>query len=809
MKNIYKTLKLMCLCAAVIFALSCFDVSAAENILSIPYKADGSAEFEIVNPVSRVEIGDSAYVKINAENLPNDLYAYELWLRFDTDFLTYKSIKNATSDVLKAEKCESGLLKVGFSGTGSESPEFKNTLASVEFTAKRSGTVSVKLESAAVLSGEMAYSEYKNIDKTAEISIAPKKTSGSFGGGGGSAGSGGSIGIIGAADSANFVAALSPTMVPVDPSRPSAKPTIFNDTYQTEWAETAIEMLYSMGIVNGYNDGGYHPNDSITRAEFSKIICEAFSIAIPSEEERDDFADITPDEWYASYVYAVKSVNFINGYEDGCFKPNDNITREEAAAIIGRALENLNIVLAAERLNVNFNDEADISDFAVGYVDKLYTMSLINGDDNNMFRPKNSLSRAETAQMIWNVLSKMNDKNSEENSENSENSENEEDTEDSPETVSYKADRKIHPEAEVKAEEENSNSDSAVETDIPETDGSESETTSEPTELPEVSEPTASPEISEPADYPDIAFECETLSGLYEYNNLYAYQIPNDGSRDAFYDDFTTYQRSADGEAYAVFEVPYAERIEVVSYFYAGEELKDFSFSTSTDGTNWSASEYTADYIIKDGKWTRAAYGISAGCVKYIRINFPETVNWWTPLISCVSAFCGEPAADSIKISGNNTLPIPRYDDSIYNFEGYVADKIGEIFDESVVFSVLDNLPQGVSLSQDGMVTVSSEALGGSEFTLICESERYGLSAEIIVTLKAPLFGDLNYDMAVDNADVDLALDMFTKTNTASDWINCRDADINGDGLINIVDIGFISKSAAVFAESEEGIKDE
>ncbi len=793
MKYFQRLIKSICMITVFMLVSTYAALSAMADELPVPYKSEGNSSFVISNPVSRIEVGDEAYVNITGSDLPNDLYAYELWIRFDDSFLTYKSDKSSKDSCIKVDNYNNGLLKIGFSGTtAADTLSVGSTLATIKFLAKKSGTAKVSLEKAITLSSSMSYSEYENINESVSLTIAAKTTNnssggGSSGGGGGYFGS--SVGVIG---NTNSLMGISPTMVPIDSAQPTDEPEIFNDLSGVEWAKDAVYELYNMGIVNGYNDGGYHPNDNITRAEFSKIICSAFNILTPAEGERDNFADINPSDWYAPYIYAAKSANFINGYEDGCFKPNNNITREEAAAILGRTLESLEINLPADRLNINFVDETEISDFAVGYIDKLYMLALINGDDNNMFRPSVNLSRAETAQMIWNVLSRI-DNADDENS-----------------VVSYKADKKSYNNLEY----DDLNSDITEVTESP-VSSDEPHYTAEPSPEPtEYDEPTSTP-LSEPiyTDEPtmistpsptfkaDKVFECESLDELYEYNNIYAYLIPNDGSRDAFYDDFTTYQRVGDDDANIVFSVPYAERIEVVSYFYAGEELIDFTFETSVDGEVWDEAEFNADYHAEDGKWTKAVYDINTDCTKYFKIKYPNTVNWWTPLVSQISVSFCEPSADSVRIDGSNMLTIPRYDSAEYKYEGYVIDKIGEKFDNDVKFSIYGEVPQGITVDDDGTVYVSNDATDNTELILRCECSKYNLSTDFTVTLKKAVLGDLNNDAAVDSTDLDLSVKLFAKDESSSCWKQYRDADINCDGTINIVDIGFISRTAAIFAE--------
>ena len=117
------------------------------------------------------------------------------------------------------------------------------------------------------------------------------------------------------------------------------------------------------------------------------------------------FSDVDENAWYYDYVCDAASIGLICGVGDGRFLPDENITREEAAVIMYRFAEYKNKSLLPFRMNINFDDEEDISDFAVGSIDALYTAEVINGSDDGNFYPKKSISRAESATMIYNLLS--------------------------------------------------------------------------------------------------------------------------------------------------------------------------------------------------------------------------------------------------------------------------------------------------------------------------------------------------------------------------------------------------------------------
>lgn len=107
---------------------------------------------------------------------------------------------------------------------------------------------------------------------------------------------------------------------------------IFDDVDESHDYAEAITFVKGNGIVQGYSDGTYRPENPINRAEFTKILIEA---AFPGETfvGEDCFSDIAADQWYAPYVCFAKKEGIISGYSDGSFKPGQSINIAEALKI--------------------------------------------------------------------------------------------------------------------------------------------------------------------------------------------------------------------------------------------------------------------------------------------------------------------------------------------------------------------------------------------------------------------------------------------------------------------------------------------
>lgn len=92
--------------------------------------------------------------------------------------------------------------------------------------------------------------------------------------------------------------------------------------------------LKQYGIMIGDEDGDLHLDDTITRAELAKVICVAGNLDEDKIEKKCTFSDVTADSWAYKYICIASENGIINGYEDGSFKPEDSVSNEEAVKMI-------------------------------------------------------------------------------------------------------------------------------------------------------------------------------------------------------------------------------------------------------------------------------------------------------------------------------------------------------------------------------------------------------------------------------------------------------------------------------------------
>ncbi|MDY3030827.1 MAG: S-layer homology domain-containing protein [Clostridia bacterium] len=168
---------------------------------------------------------------------------------------------------------------------------------------------------------------------------------------------------------------------------------IFDDLDDVQWAKDDIISLHKLGAVTGKKDRIFAPDSFVKREEFVKMVIEAF--AIKSDNTQSGFVDVNPTEWYGEYINIGVGSGIINGISDDKFGIGENITREQIAAVIARI-----IGAESEKVQLNFSDRDDISEYAAGAVCEMEKLGIINGFDNNEFRPKENATRAQAAVMI-------------------------------------------------------------------------------------------------------------------------------------------------------------------------------------------------------------------------------------------------------------------------------------------------------------------------------------------------------------------------------------------------------------------------
>lgn len=169
--------------------------------------------------------------------------------------------------------------------------------------------------------------------------------------------------------------------------------------------KTAIETLASRGIINGKSENSFEPESTMTRAEFATII--ARGLGLP-QKSSNVFKDVTKNDWFYNYVGTAYSYGIIKGVSENEFNPNGTITREEAAVMVTRAASLCGMDTEMDTLAVRdslaqFFDYVKASSWAQSSLAFCYNEKIL--DDSVMdIEPKESVTRAEIASMLYNML---------------------------------------------------------------------------------------------------------------------------------------------------------------------------------------------------------------------------------------------------------------------------------------------------------------------------------------------------------------------------------------------------------------------
>lgn len=183
-----------------------------------------------------------------------------------------------------------------------------------------------------------------------------------------------------------------------EPDEPEETPISFTDI-AGHWAESYIKRATARGIVSGYPDGTFKPNNIVTRAEFTVMLIGAWQLNEAGAALTFTDADQIGAWAKQSVARAVQS-GIVTGYDDGSFRPDAQITRAEMAVMIARVLQ----LPTENSASTGFADDADIPYWARGAVEAIRQHGVIEGRGGNRFVANETATRAEATVMLFRML---------------------------------------------------------------------------------------------------------------------------------------------------------------------------------------------------------------------------------------------------------------------------------------------------------------------------------------------------------------------------------------------------------------------
>lgn len=169
----------------------------------------------------------------------------------------------------------------------------------------------------------------------------------------------------------------------------------FSDVdFSTEQGK-AIEKMYSVGYLKGYNDGSFKPEATITRAELTRVFNQVFDYKLNEEKasSMEKFSDVEESAWYYNDVRIAQSNGYINGFNDNTFRPQDNFTRQQTCVVLALAAG-----LQSPTTDIVINDE--VSPWAEAYVKASIADGAFKLEEGNKFRGTVNITRGEVCQAL-------------------------------------------------------------------------------------------------------------------------------------------------------------------------------------------------------------------------------------------------------------------------------------------------------------------------------------------------------------------------------------------------------------------------
>ncbi|NOU94656.1 DUF1080 domain-containing protein [Paenibacillus sp. LMG 31456] len=177
------------------------------------------------------------------------------------------------------------------------------------------------------------------------------------------------------------------------------------------WAKADVELLANKLVIDGVSDNRFDGERNITRAEFAVLLARALSLST-SSGAKNEFSDLASTAWYAGDVAAATEAGMINGYEDGTFRPNREITREEQAVMIIRALSYVNMDVKVSQAQqdeiLGRYKDVDKIVWAKAEVAAAVNTGLINGMTTEALMMDSYSTRAQSAVTLKRLLYKVN-----------------------------------------------------------------------------------------------------------------------------------------------------------------------------------------------------------------------------------------------------------------------------------------------------------------------------------------------------------------------------------------------------------------
>ena len=356
-----------------IYNSSVNNVSTTVNAID----AEGNAE-QIVDPKDNTLTPAKPTAKPSEPSI--SVKASSTTVEFDKKFTVTATVKNAKDGAKVAFTTNDDEKYAVIFGTPTEINSKGETKATYVANDK-AGTVTITA----------TYTDTEGNEKSASVKVTVKKASTTTGGNDGTTSGGGP----------SIIAPGHTGAVTTPNTNTNYKPD-FQDLDSVEWARTAINGLAMRGMISGRDQYTFDPNANITRAEYCQILMGAIN-ALNAKGE-STFSDVPSTAWYYNAVSVASQLGIVSGYGDGNFGPNDLITRQDMALMTYKTAKIMNKSLEPVNAEITFEDSHEISDYAFEAVMTLQKAGIINGMTDTTFEPHSNATRAQSAKVIFDTF---------------------------------------------------------------------------------------------------------------------------------------------------------------------------------------------------------------------------------------------------------------------------------------------------------------------------------------------------------------------------------------------------------------------
>jgi GH24 family phage-related lysozyme (muramidase) len=175
--------------------------------------------------------------------------------------------------------------------------------------------------------------------------------------------------------------------------------TAFTDVLTTDWFHDAVTYVTTNGLFNGTSATQFSPKTAMTRAMFVKVLANLSGVDL-SGYQTSKFTDVKTTDWYCAAVTWAAETGLVNGYSDGTFAPEAEITREQMCVILTRYAAAAGVTLPQTTAAITFPDSASISTYARDAVTACQQAGIISGRSSGVFDPQGTALRCEVAKVM-------------------------------------------------------------------------------------------------------------------------------------------------------------------------------------------------------------------------------------------------------------------------------------------------------------------------------------------------------------------------------------------------------------------------